>query len=458
MTSPNIITTQPTTYRHLIKFGYAIIISITFRSNQYNMNKKSKLQNPRGTFDIFPPNSYTWRHIQSTLSSTAELFGYSPISTPIIEDSKLFTRGVGESTDIVEKETYTFEDRGGDFISLRPEGTAPICRAYLQNGMHNLPQPIRLYYAGPFFRYDRPQAGRYRQLHQFGSELIGDPSSSSDAEIIQLSWSILKSLGIKNIKLLINSIGDSNCRENYIDELITYLNGHLESLSHTDCIKRLKTNPLRILDCKESSCKNVTQKAPTSIEFLCAECLIHWNQTKSLLDTLSIEYVVDTTLVRGLDYYTRTVFEIVPDIAGQQNTLAAGGRYDDLIEQLGGAPTPAIGVAIGIERTIEIMQSQEILDTPSIRRKLTIVHIGEESFQYAMQLAGIFRDQSIMTIVAPRNRSLKSQLRFANSLSSSHVIIIGESELNNQTLLLRDLNSKQQYEVDAQTAIEEISN
>ena len=422
------------------------------------MNNKSKLQNPRGTFDILPPKSYTWRYIQNTLSNTAELFGYTPISTPIIEDSKLFTRGVGESTDIVEKETYTFEDRGGDLISLRPEGTAPICRAYLQNGMHNLPQPIRLYYTGPFFRYDRPQAGRYRQLHQFGSELIGDPSSSSDAEIIQLSWSILKSLGIKKIKLLINSIGDSNCRGDYIYELTKYLNGHNKSLSHIDCIKRLKTNPLRILDCKESSCKNITQKAPTSIEFLCVECLNHWNQTKSLLDNLSIEYVIDTTLVRGLDYYTRTVFEIVPDTAGQQNTLAAGGRYDGLIEQLGGTPTPAIGFAMGIERTIEIMQSQEILDTPSIRRKLTIAHIGEESLQYAMQLAGSFRDQSIMTIVAPRNRSLKSQLRFANSLSSSHVIIIGESELNNQTLLLRDLNSKQQHEVDTQTAIEKISN
>ena len=422
------------------------------------MKNKPKIQNPRGTFDILPPNSYSWRHVQNVLSNKAELFGYSPIATPIIEDSNLFTRGVGESTDIVEKETYTFEDRGGDFISLRPEGTAPICRAYLQNGMHNLPQPIRLYYVGPFFRYDRPQAGRYRQLHQFGSELIGDPSSASDVEIIQLAWNILKSLEIKNIKLLINSIGDSNCRENYVEQLTKYLTHNIESLSHKDCINRLKTNPLRILDCKEESCKRLTQKAPTSVEFLCPECLTHWNQTKSLLDILSIDYTVDATLVRGLDYYTRTVFEIVPDTTGQQNTLAAGGRYDGLIEQLGGAPTPAIGFAMGIERTIEIMQAQDLLDTPNIAKKLTIAHIGEEAFQHAMQLAGVFRDKSIMTIVAPRNRSLKSQLRFANSLLSSHVIIIGESEINNPTLLLRDLNSKKQHPVDLQTAVNQISN
>ena len=457
MTITNIIRIQPNRYQHLITIRYAIIISVTFKNRQCNMKNNPKIQNPRGTFDILPPKSYTWKHVETTLSKIAEVFGYSPIATPIIEDSKLFTRGVGEGTDIVEKETYTFEDRGGDFISLRPEGTAPICRAYLQNGMHNLPQPIRLYYTGPFFRYDRPQAGRYRQLHQFGSELIGDPSSASDAEIIQLAWNILTSLGIKNIKLLINSIGDSNCRKNYIDQLTKYLNHHIDSLSHKDCINRLKTNPLRILDCKEESCKNLTQKAPTSVEFLCAECLTHWNQTKSLLSILSIEYTVDTTLVRGLDYYTRTVFEIVPDTAGQQNTLAAGGRYDGLIEQLGGVPTPAIGFAMGIERTIEIMQSQDLLDTPNIAKKLTITHIGEEAFQYAMQLAGVFRDKSIVTIVAPKNRSLKSQLRFANSLLSSHVVIIGESEINNQTLLLRDLNSKKQDELDLQTAINQIS-
>lgn len=429
-----------------------------FNNHEYNMKNRVKLQNPRGTFDILPPNSYSWRHVQNILSYTAELFGYSPISTPIIEDSRLFARGVGENTDIVEKETYTFKDRGGDYISLRPEGTAPICRAYLQNGMHNLPQPIRLYYSGPFFRYDRPQAGRYRQLHQFGSELIGDSSSSSDAEIIQLTWTLLKSLDIKNIKLLINSIGDSNCRERYIDELTRYLTKHIALLSHKDCIKRLKTNPLRILDCKESSCTNITEKAPTSIEFLCDECLTHWNQTKALLDNLSIDYVIDTTLVRGLDYYSRTVFEIVPDTHGQQNTIAAGGRYDGLIEQLGGNPTPAIGFAIGIERTIEIMQSQEILNIPNIDRKLTIAHVGEAAFMYAIKLATLFRDKSIITILAPRNRSLKSQLRFANSLSSSHVIIIGESELNNETMLLRDLNSKQQQEVNLENAFHILSN
>ena len=422
------------------------------------MKNKVKLQNPRGTFDVLPPNSYAWRHVQNTLSHTAELFGYSPISTPIIEDSKLFTRGVGENTDIVEKETYTFEDRGGDYISLRPEGTAPICRAYLQNGMHNLPQPIRLYYSGPFFRYDRPQAGRYRQLHQFGSELIGDSNSSSDAEIIQFAWTVFKSLGIKNIKLLLNSIGDSTCREKYIGELTNHLNQNIDSLSHKDCIQRLKTNPLRILDCKESSCKNITRTAPTSIEFLCSECLSHWNQTKTLLNDLSIDYVIDTTLVRGLDYYSRTVFEIVPNTRGQQNTLLAGGRYDGLIEQLGGNPTPAIGFALGIERTIEIMQIQKVLNTPSINCKLTIAHVGQDAFTHAMKMANIFRDKSIITILAPRNRSLKSQLRFANSLSSSHVIIIGESELANDTMLLRDLNSKQQQQVNLDSAIDMLSN
>ena len=437
--------------------GYAIIIRINLKNRQLTMKNKSKLQNPRGTFDILPPTSYIWRYIQNNLSTITELFGYSPISTPIIEDSKLFARGVGESTDIVEKETYTFEDRGGDLISLRPEGTAPICRSYLQNGMHNLPQPIRLYYNGPFFRYDRPQAGRYRQLHQFGAELIGDSSSVSDVEIIQLAWNILNSLGIKDIKLLINSIGDSNCRDDYINELKRYLTQNIASLSHKECINRLETNPLRILDCKNDSCISLTQNAPTSIEFLCVECLSHWNQTKSLLDILSIEYSVDTTLVRGLDYYTRTVFEIVPDTAGQQNTLAAGGRYDGLIEQLGGSPTPAIGFAMGIERTIEIMEAQNLLKPPKALKKLTITHVGEEASQYAMRLAESFREKSIVTIVAPRNRSLKSQLRFANSILSSHVVIIGESEIHNKTLVLRDLNTKEQQELDITSAINQIS-
>ena len=421
------------------------------------MKNKPKLQNPRGTFDILPPNSYIWKHIQNNLSNIAELFGYSPIATPIIEDSRLFARGVGEVTDIVEKETYTFQDRGGDLLSLRPEGTAPICRSYLQNGMHNLPQPIRLYYNGPFFRYDRPQAGRYRQLHQFGAELIGDSSSTTDVEIIQLAWNILNSLGIKNIKLLINSIGDSNCRSNYINHLKKYLTEHFNLLSHKECINRLETNPLRILDCKNESCINLTQNAPTSIDFLCEDCQDHWSKTKSLLGNLAIQYNVDTTLVRGLDYYTKTVFEIVPDTEGQQNTLAAGGRYDGLIEQLGGSSTPAVGFAMGIERTIEIMQTQNLLDTPKIAKKLTIAHIGEEASQYAMQLAESFRQNSIVTIVAPRNRSLKSQLRFANSILSSHVVIIGESEIHNQTLLLRNLNTKEQQELDIKSAINQIS-
>ncbi|MQG39826.1 MAG: histidine--tRNA ligase [SAR202 cluster bacterium] len=421
------------------------------------MKNKPKLQNPRGTFDILPPNSYIWKHIQNNLSNIAELFGYSPIATPIIEDSRLFARGVGEVTDIVEKETYTFQDRGGDLLSLRPEGTAPICRSYLQNGMHNLPQPIRLYYNGPFFRYDRPQAGRYRQLHQFGAELIGDSSSTTDVEIIQLAWNILHSLGIKNIKLLINSIGDSNCRANYINHLKKYLTEHINLLSHKECINRLETNPLRILDCKNESCINLTQNAPTSIDFLCEDCQGHWNKTKSLLGDLAIQYNVDTTLVRGLDYYTKTVFEIVPDTEGQQNTLAAGGRYDGLIEQLGGSSTPAVGFAMGIERTIEIMQTQNLLDTPKIAKKLTIAHVGEEASQYAMQLAQSFRQKSIVTIVAPRNRSLKSQLRFANSILSSHVVIIGESEIHNQTLLLRNLNTKEQQELDIKSAINQIS-
>jgi len=300
-------------------------------------------QSPRGTADILPEAQALRRHFEARAQAAADRFGYRRIDTPTFEDAGLFVRGVGQVTDIVEKETYTFEDRGGDQVTLRPEGTAPVCRAYLQHGMHNLPQPVRLYYMGPFFRYDRPQAGRYRQFHQFGVEAIGEADQSVDSEVIELAFLLLESVGITDVTLLLNSIGDPECRPGYINALQEYYRSRSDELVHDDCRRRLETNALRLLDCKNGACQPLIADAPSSVDYLCDACGAHWEGLLGHLDALNLPYQTDKRLVRGLDYYSRTVFEIVPPADGQQSTLVAGGRYDGLIEILGGLPPRASG-------------------------------------------------------------------------------------------------------------------
>ena len=403
---------------------------------------------PRGTSDILPEEQVYWRYIEQKAVNICQLYGYERIDSPVFEDTGLFTRSVGQGTDIVEKEMYTFADKGGNKITLRPEGTAPVCRAYLEHGLHNRPQPVKLYYLCAIFRYERPQAGRYRQHFQFGCEAIGDDDPTIDAEVIDLAWQFYLSLGLHHLTLQLNSIGCKQCRPGYLHALKDYYANYSKELC-SDCKVRLKRNPLRLLDCKKSSCQQVADAAPRSVDHLCPQCQIHFNRLKECLKLLQIPFAVNHRLVRGLDYYTRTVFEIQPEAAGTQSTLCGGGRYDDLIEELGGKPTPAIGFAMGIERIILNLKQQAIPIPPLPRPQVFIANIGDEARDEAIKLASRLRQSGVGIIVATGNKSLKAQLRQANNLGVRYAVIIGEEEVKSGTASFRDMTTAEQKTVTA---------
>ena len=401
---------------------------------------------PRGTTDILPEEQPYWRQVEQKAARVSQLYGYERIDTPVFEETGLFSRSVGEETDIVAKEMYTFKDKSGGELTLKPEGTAPVCRAYVEHGMHNLPQPVRLYYLATTFRYERPQAGRYRQHHQFGCEAIGDCDPSLDAEVIDLAWQFLTSCGLGRLKLELNSIGCKKCRPDYLALLKEYYSGHTSTLC-PDCKIRLERNPLRLLDCKNPSCQKLAGEAPKSAEHLCPECAGHFEELKRYLKLLELPFAENHRLVRGLDYYTRTVFEIQPKTEGGQSTLGGGGRYDDLIEELGGKPTPALGFAAGIERIILNLKKQDIPTPPPVKPQVFIAHMGEEAKNEAVKLASKLRRGGISLIQAQGSRSLKAQLRQANSLGAKHAIIIGEEEVKSDRVILRDMNTSEQKAV-----------
>ena len=384
---------------------------------------------PRGTADHLPEEQKYWRYIESKAVEIANRFGYGRIDTPAFEDSNLFVRSVGEGTDIVEKEMYTFEDRGGDSVTLRPEGTAPVCRAYLEHGMHNLPQPVRMYYFCPVFRYERPQAGRFRQHHQFGVEALGDADPSVDAEVIEVAWELMGSLGLRDINLLVNSIGDSQCRPDYIERLRDYYSGHHDRLCE-DCRDRLGRNPLRLLDCKVETCHALGDEAPQSTDYLCDECREHWGKLSTYLDAMGLPYTVDHRLVRGLDYYTRTVFEIQPLDVGGQSTIVGGGRYDGLINELGGRPTPGIGFATGIERlTLNLKRGDvPVPDEPS--PQYLVANVGDNARTAALELAVRLRRAGVGAILSSGSRGLRGQMRQANALNIPYALILGDDEIS----------------------------
>ena len=347
------------------------------------------------------------------------------------------------------KEMYSFKDRGGKQLTLRPEGTAPVCRAYIEHGMHNQPQPVKLYYLAPIFRYERPQAGRYRQHYQFGYEAIGDNDPVLDAEVIDIAWRFLEMLGLKRLKLLLNSIGCRQCRPGYLKSLKDYYNKHINELC-PDCRVRLEKNTLRLLDCKQPQCQQLAQAAPRSVDHLCTECAEHFNLLKNYLGLLELPFSVDHRLVRGLDYYTRTVFEIQPQTGGAQSTIGGGGRYDELIEELGGRPTPAVGFATGIERIILNLKKQGVAIPPLPQPQVFIAPVGGRARDEAVKLASRLRQGGIGVLQASISRSLKAQLRQANKLGAGYVVIIGEEELANDTVILRDMASARQETIAAE--------
>jgi len=403
-------------------------------------------QAPRGTIDILPEEQFYWRHVEQQASDTCRLYGYGRIDTPAFESTGLFSRSIGEETDIVSKEMYSFEDKGGNRLTLRPEGTAPVCRAYIEHGMHNQPQPVKLYYLAPIFRYERPQAGRYRQHHQFGYEAIGDSDPVLDAEVIEVAWRFYEKLGLKKLKLLLNSIGCRKCRPDYLRSLKDYYGKHIDGLCK-DCKVRLEQNTLRLLDCKQPQCQPLTAAAPRSADHLCPDCDEHFKLLKGYLGLLGLPFSVDHRLVRGLDYYTRTVFEIQPQTGGAQSTIGGGGRYDDLIEGLGGKPTPAVGFATGIERIILNLKKQKVSIPPLSRPQVFIAPLGERARDEAVKLAASLRQDGIGVLQAYGSRSLKAQLRQADKLGAGYAVIIGEEELANGTAVLRDMTTARQETV-----------
>ena len=413
-------------------------------------------QAPRGTTDRLPAEQKYWRYIEGKAVDVARRFGYGRIDSPMFEDAGLFVRGVGEGTDIVDKEMYVFEDRGGDQLTLRAEGTAPVCRAYLEHGMHNQAQPVRLYYLCPVFRYERPQAGRFRQHHQFGVEAIGDGDPSVDAEVIELAWTLMHDIGLSDITLLTNSIGDENCRPEFIAALKSYYeksSGHLCQ----DCRARLQRNPLRLLDCKVETCRALGEEAPKSVECLCADCQTHWDRVQSYLAAIGVPNQVDHRLVRGLDYYTRTVFEIQPAVEGAQSTICGGGRYDALIEQLGGRPTPGIGFGSGIERLTLNLQRAEYPVPEEPAPRYLIATIGETARVSGVALANRLRGVGVGAILANGGRALRGQMRQASALGVDAVLILGDDEVRDGTVAVRNMATSSQEVVALDAFVESAS-
>ncbi|MEK7540700.1 MAG: histidine--tRNA ligase [Patescibacteria group bacterium] len=418
-----------------------------------------KIQTITGMHDILPADQPYFQKVNKAVESIANYYGFSKIETPILEFAEVFSKGVGVATDIVEKETYTFKTKGGDLVSLRPEGTAPVMRSYVEHGMHNLPQPVKLWYSGPFFRHERPQAGRFRQFHQFGFEALGEQNPSIDGQIIQMSYDVLKELSFKNITIEVNSIGDSECRPYFKKILASYFKSKKSSLC-SDCQRRLKENPLRILDCKEEKCQTIKAGAPQIIDHLCENCHAHFKQVLEFLDELELPYTLNPYLVRGLDYYTKTVFEIVEKTEEGQNqgSLLGGGRYDNLAKTLGGRDTPACGSAGGIERIMSLMKTREVKTVKAVEPKIFLAQLGQLAKRKGLKLFEEFRDAKIPVAESFSKDSLRAQLRTVNKMGIRWVLIFGQKEALEDFITLRDMETGVQKEIKLNKVVKEMKN
>ncbi len=410
------------------------------------------IQKPKGTKDLLPEDSYKWQFVERKVAKVLENYGFKEIRVPVFEYTELFQRGVGETTDVVQKEMYTFDDKGGRSITLRPEGTAGAVRAYLENGMASKPSPVKLYYNMAMYRYENVQKGRLREFHQIGAELIGSSSYLADVDTILMAKSIFNTLNIPNIKLNINSIGCPKCRSEYQKKLREFIGKNLDSYCDT-CKTRFEKNPMRILDCKEKKCKELNVGAPMMIDYLCEECKEHFENVKSALSSANVEFEIDSSIVRGLDYYTKTVFEFIDDKTGL--TVLGGGRYDGLVEEFGGASTPAVGFATGVERVMELFEATNEQVQENVP-DLYIVSCGDKenikSIEIAENLrkAGVYVEKDIM------ERSFKAQFKYADKLNCKNVIVIGEDELTSGKVKVKNMATGE--EVEAELAPEAIIN
>ena len=410
------------------------------------------IQIPKGCKDVLPSQSYVWQYIEETARRTADSYGFREIRTPVFEHTELFARGVGDTTDIVTKEMYTFLDKGGRSVTLRPEGTAGVARAFIENGLQSGVLPFKAYYLISAFRYERPQAGRLREFHQFGAELYGSEKPVADAETICFADRFLKNLGLKQYSLQLNSIGCPTCRQKYAEALREYFRPHIDEMCN-DCRTRLEKNPMRILDCKEEGCKKYTANAPRILDYLCNDCRSHFEEVKSLLNCAGVAYTVNPSIVRGLDYYSHTVFEFTSTALGAQSTVLGGGRYDTLLGQLGAKPTPAVGFAAGLERLIMIMEAENI-QLPARKPDCYVLGMDEASRKRAFLLAEELRANGLVCEVDLMERSVKAQFKYADKFGANFVIIIGESELQEGVAQVKDM---QHGECDARVKFEEIA-
>jgi histidyl-tRNA synthetase len=410
-------------------------------------SKGDSFKAPRGTFDVLPAKAHARARVEGAAAAIFARAGYEPIATPVFEGTELFERGVGRSTDIVRKEMFTFEDKGGRSVTLRPEGTAPICRAYLEHGMHKLAQPVKLSYVGPFFRHERPQTGRYRQFHQIGAEAIGTDSPLADAEVIELLAELLAELGVPGVELRLGSLGSLDARRAYLEELREHLRANEGDLSK-EVRERIDLNPLRAFDADDEGTRGVMESAPTIVERLEGDDAEHFAEVRALLDAAGIGYAIDPTLVRGLDYYTRTIFSFVCSGLGAQSEVGGGGRYDGLIEQLGGPPTPAIGWAAGIERILLALDEEGA----ATERDVFIAVAEDDQRRRAMTLAAELRQAGLSAEIDLAGRGLKGQLKHADRLGARRVLIL-ESDGSAQ---LRDMSSGEQRPVEPGSALEEL--
>ncbi len=407
--------------------------------------------------DILPEDQKYWRHVLKKAEPLLEFFGFEKIETPILESTELFARSVGEGTDIVEKEMFTLRTKGGDSLTLRPEGTASVIRAYIENGMNVRPHPVKLYYTGPFFRYEQPQKGRFRQFNSIGIETIGDGSDAVDAELIFLGYKLLSGLGLGGYNVNINSLGDANCRPAYMKALKDYYKNRIKKVCPT-CKARFKTNILRILDCKEEGCKEIAKDAPQTVDYLDDECKRHFKHVLEFLDEAKVPYILNSRLVRGLDYYTRTVFEFLPEEnITAQSAVIAGGRYDKLVETLGGSKTPAAGWGMGFDRIVEALKEKNV-SVPDLKPKpkVFLVQLGDAAKRKSLVLFEALRKAGIETKSSLGRDSIKSQLRIAHRLGVKFTLIMGQKESLDGTIILRDMDASTQETIPMEKIVDEV--
>lgn len=406
----------------------------------------------KGTKDVLPSEVYKNQYIEATCLTVAENFGYKEMRTPVFEHTELFQRGVGDTTDVVQKEMYTFDDKGGRSITLRPEGTAGAARSFLENGLSNEALPQKICYLTSCYRYEKPQAGRLREFHQFGIECFGATSPLADAEMIALAKQIFDELGVKDLHLELNSIGCPTCRAEYHKALKEYFASRVDELCDT-CRDRLDRNPMRILDCKSPVCSEIAKDAPVVLDYLCDECKEHFEKTQSYLDAMNIEYIVNPQIVRGLDYYTKTVFEFVADSIGAQGTVCGGGRYDGLIEELGGQHTPSLGFAMGLERLQLVMEAQGCEFPEPSRPDLFIVAMGDKATLKAVEIAKDMRDEGYSVVYDLNGRSLRAQMKYADKINAKYNVVIGDNEVDTKSAVLKDMATGEQSDISLETFV-----